>query len=432
MKKYVFALVIASAAILMSACKEKATQELTPQGDHMSADEQKDYFDASVTAILGYFNTADQKHAIAAADRIYELFDKYEWNFDDAAEFYDDHYDFLVEEARYIPKMVAMNESMLAAPIYTFSFANDAMTFEASASTRKVTNKGKSADGKYTIILRDGRTTYTMQAWGEGKNTTYQFNLRDFGGENKELAAVLPEKIQYVFMENQDVLISCSMEPEIVKDSHLKMKVDAKITTLAYTTSINFTAAALDFSFAIKNNEHTLISSDFLIPSLPTLIRKGNLSYEDWFEKYGDQWENILKEAKGTDFYFNIGDRVQFKGAGKKIGDLYTELYDWMENDDVDDKTWFSRLARIINNHAQIDMYFNSDEVQGSLAADLVKIEGEYITMPVVVFSDGSSYSLASHFMNERVYNNYIRQVDNLLAAYESLFSYIDADIRIQ
>ena len=432
MKKYVFALIMVSATLLMSACKDKNNGAIVdPINNPTNIDQQKDYFDQSVTAILGYFNTAEQKHVIEVADHLAEVFEERDWDFSAAEDFYENNYDYIFRESYYAPQAVAMRASMLANPIYKFSFANDAMTFEANTATGKVVNNGKSQDGKYTIILHDGKTTYTMQAWGEGNNTTYQVNMNEFGGENKVIAGVLPEKIFYVLKENNNELINICAEPTIVKDSKISFKNTFTFTSLSYTMNLNLTAAAMEFGYGIKNNANTLIAVDFDMPSLPTLIKKGNLSYEEWFDMYGEQWESIVQNTKNANFYFNLGDRIQFKGNAKNGGELYTELYDWLEDETSDDKAWWGKLAKVINKHANVNMYFNSDEKQGSIEADVVKIEGEYITMPVVVFADGSSYDLTSYFMNEKVYNDYFRQIDNLLASYEALFSYIDADVRL-
>ena len=420
----------------MVACEPKnpAEEDINGTNDgptkELSVDEQKDYFDESVRVVLGYFNTEDQKHAIEMADHFSEEFAEHEWDFEEVMDFFESHYDVLFSEPAYVCGLMKMQSSVSSNPIYTFSFANDAMTFEANTATRIVKNLGKSKDGKYTVILRDGSTTLTAQAWPEGKETSYLVNYSEFGGEDKLVEGKLPEKIHFSFKENDTELISFVVNFDIVKDKHAITSVDAKITTLFFHMDENFNSTSGEFAMSFKNNENVIFAMSTIIPSFPVLIKKGNYTWEQWFEQYGEQWESLVKQAEGATFTINIGDRVQIKGSGEEGGKLYTELMKILESDD-NEKTFWRKMAAAINDHADCGMYFNSDKKQADIKMDVVLKDDYYLALPLLYFSDGSSYDISSYFMESSVYENYMRQVDNLLVDYENLFKYWDLNFRL-
>lgn len=398
----------------------------------LSVDEQKDYFDQSVTAILGYFNTEDQKHAIELAEHFSKEFNEHEWDIEEVADFYESHYDVLFREPAYIGGLMGMQYSVSSNPIYTFSFANDAMTFEANTATRIVRNLGKSNDGKYTVILRDGATTLTAQVWQEGRLTSYLVNFNDYGGEDKLIEVILPEKIHFTFKENDAVLISSVVSLDIVKDKHLITSIDAAVTTLSFYIEENITSTAAKFAMGFQNNQHVIFSVSTNIPSFPILIKKGNYTWEQWLDQYGEQWESIVQQVDGGSFKVNIGDRVQFKGSAVEGGKFYNELMNIIDSDsDEDEKILWSKIANVINEHADCSMYFNSDKKQANVKMDVVLKDDYYVALPLLYFSDGSSYDLSSYFMDSKVYENYMRQVDNLIADYEDLFQYWDLSFRL-
>lgn len=420
----------------MVACEPKnpAEEDVNGKDDgptkELSVDEQKDYFDESVRVVLGYFNTEDQKHAIEMADYFSEEFAEHEWDFEEVMDFFESHYDVLFSEPAYVSGLMKMQSSVSSNPIYTFSFANDAMTFEANTATRIVKNLGKSKDGKYTVILRNGSTTLTAQAWPEGKETSYLVNYSEFGGEDKLVEGKLPEKIHFSFKENDTELINFVVNFDIVKDKHAITSVDAKITTLFFHMDENFNSTSGEFAMSFKNNENVIFAMSTNIPSFPVLIKKGNYTWEQWFEQYGEQWESLVKQAEGATFTINIGDRVQIKGSGDEGGKLYTELMKILESDD-NEKTFWRNMAKVINDHAECGMYFNSDKKQTDIKMDVVLKNDYYMALPLLYFSDGSSYDLSSYFMESSVYENYMRQVDNLLVDYENLFKYWDLNFRL-
>lgn len=434
MKKLFLTPLIFSLLLCLVACDSKNPAEDGSDGkeqtDELTVDEQKDHFDRSVRVILSYFNTADQKHAISVADHFSEEFVEHDWDFDDVIDFYESHYDVLFDEPAYICRLMKMQSSMSSNPIYTFSFANDAMTFEANTTTRIVRNRGRSSDGKYTVILRDGSTTLTAKAWPEGRETNYFVNMSDFGGEDKLIEVKLPEKIHFSFWENDTELISFVLDVNIVKDVHAITSMDARVTSLSFHVGENFNSTSGEFALSFRNNQHTLFSMNTTIPSFPALIRKDNYTWEQWFDRYGEQWESLIRQLGGASFDMNIGDRVQLRGVVNDGGRLYTELADVLDAD-LDERKFARRFAQVINDHATCSMYFNSEIKQGDVMMDVVLKDGDYMPLPLLFFSDGSSYDLSSYFMDDRVYEKYMRQVDNVLVAYENLFRYWDLDFRL-
>lgn len=415
----------------MAACGPKNPAEDNSQKitDGSSVDEQKDYFDNSVSSVLGYFNTEDQRHAIETAERFAKEFEENKWDFDEVVNFYEDHYDVLFSEPSYVCGLMKMQSNALANPIYTFSFANDAMTFEASTATH-IVHRSESKDGKYTVTLRDGSTVLTAQAWPEGKEKSYKVNFNEFGGDDKVIECLVPEKIHFSFKENDTELISLVVALDIEKDKHLISSADVRVTSLSMHMDENFNSASGQFAMSYKNNEHVLLAMSMAIPSFPVLIKKGNYTWEQWFDQYGEQWESIVKKVGGASFFLNVGDRIQLKGSGDNGGQLYTELMNLFDKEE-EDKAFWGDMARIVNAHAECGMYFNSDEKQADIKMDLVYKDGDYIALPLLFFSDGSSYDLSSYFMDNSVYESYMRQVDNLLVDYENLFNYWDVNLRL-
>ncbi len=438
MKKHVFLPLSMLFMVLVVACKPTnpadgdAVDNLDgnnngPQQE-LTVDEQKDYFDNSMKTVLGYFNPQEQAHAVEVAENLAMELDS-EWDIDDAAEFFSGRYERLFRAPAYICGILKAQSSLLANPLYRFSFANDAMVFEGNTATHILKNMGPSKDGKYTVILHDGSNTYTVQVWGEGKETLYSVNLKDFGGEDKVYEAMVPERVVLSFRENDEELIGGSFGLDMVKDDHVNISTSAHITTLSFAMDEKLNSTAAEFANSIKVGDHILFGSRSEIPSLPILIKMGGLTYEEWVSRYGEQWESLVRQVGDASFVLNVGDCVQLKGKGKEGGKLYTEL-DNLLSKRVEGKQLWSRLADIINEHAELGMYFSSNVKQADIKMDLVLQDGEYFAMPLLFFEDGSSYDLSSYFMQSGVYDSYLRQIENLLADYESLFKHFDVNFR--
>lgn len=436
MKKILFFLTSAAVVLTMGACggDKNTPDDVNGTGDgpknELTVDEQKDYFDQSLTIALSYFNAEDQKHVIEVAEHLAESFIEEEWDLEELADFYGNHYDALFNEVYYVAGLTKMQASPAENPLFTFSFDTEALTLEADFATRVVKNKGVSKDGKYTLILKDGNTTYTAKVWGEGKNTELNINLNELTEEINPFVVVLPEKIYFELLENDTKLVEEVLSLSIAKDDHLSFSTSLKLTTLTYDMKMNLNATALDFDFAIKNNSHVLIAFNTVIPSLPVLIKKGNLSYEEWFNQYGEQWENLVSSTKGATFNVNLADRIQIKGKGEEGGKLYDELVNIF--DLPSEKQMWQEMANIINAHAEVGVYFNSDTKQADVKMDLVDMgDGDYIAMPLFFFSDGSSFDVASYFDDDNLIDSYFTQINKLLESYEKLFHYFEVNFSL-
>lgn len=434
--------------LAMAACGEKNTPNVNGADDNnngtgsmgsgngptevLPADEQKDYFGKTVTTALGYFKAEDQRHAVEVAEYFAQVFEEEEWDFEAAEEFFENQYGNVFGAPRYVCNLMRMQTTMAANPLYSFSFANDAMVFEANTATHIVKNMGQAKDGKYTVRLIDGSNTYTVQVWGDGKMTNYVVDFHEFDSHESDVIEVLlPEKIHVRLSENDNVLISSDVTIDMVKDNHLNLTANAVVTSLSMNVKEEINATALSMSYDLRNNSNVVFAMEISLPSFPALAKKDNLTWEDWFEIYERDWEKYAKGADKATFTFNIADCVQFHGKATEGGKFYEELSNLMDKEMDNEKYWWGTLADIVNEHAEVGMYFSSDVKQGDIKADLVLMDREYIAMPLVFFADGSSYDLFSYFSDEKVYEGYINQVNDLLRRYERLFKYWDFEFQL-
>ena len=128
--------------------------------------------------------------------------------------------------------------------------------------------------------------------------------------------------------------------------------------------------------------------------------------------------DNDVQEVKNAEINLDIMNQVQIKGTCSNVLYLIRFLEKAQENEY--DKEEFGNYLNQANDLLNLDMYY------GIIKAAAIKLarfenDGCYYYTPIIIFSDGSSYSF-EEFFTESNFKNLLGTVETILKEYEEMY----------
>ncbi len=476
------------------ACKDKEKTEtptdpsnesvvgLDPVTEELTPEESVQRFTTVAQELTNTFNTADQKAVVELVDVLIYNFDEYEYDWDAFEEYYEgDRYSSMWETSVYVAEVASGKRLASQVSDYTFKFSNESVVFEADDNAKTWVCKGPSSDNSLQMIYTVNGSKCVAKLWGEGATKTYTQNIKydytewepcyeyvdEYGYTqwvcpeheetfDKTYTVEIPEKIIFTLTEDGVEHVRLEIKLDMQKNNHINFDLAGKLANMTWNTTTKVNSTNASFTMDYKYNSMPLITCSAVLPSYVVFDKNDSETWEEWIERYGDEYETLLKKIGGATANVDLMSRIQIKSSLKNGGDFYTAYRNWEEIYDYYDETkeWYEQpsdtreanvaLADIYNNNIDVNMHFSSDIVQAQLKMDAKQytswdyvydyngynqVEVSYYDiMPVLYFpKDGSSYEFEEYFTEGR-FSSVLNWAEELINKYIKLFRYLDVE----
>ena len=482
MKKYYFVMVsLLTMSLIFTACKkdknnaatddqqssESTISSIVPPEqwqDHkgttvnyqMGASESKEHLRSIGENLIKVFNANNQKAFANLADNLFNKYQNYDFeSFEDS---YEDQYYGLFVMPMYAACMTTGRPLPATADIYRFGFDQNSVIWEADETNQTWINKGKASDNSVQLRFKDkSGQQCVVKAWGEGDTKEYTFDV-----EGDKFIAKLPNIINCTFTQGNNVIMKMKIEQEMAKNNYARFNVYCGVSDLGFTFAANITSNSISGNFAIAYGSTKIISGSLNLPSVRLIDKYDSQSWEDWFEEYEDQYNELLSAIGRGEALVDVWGELQVKVNVKSIGSVWSDLkpiYDQMNDYDWRDyeKTYYcsnyrwsytynawwlepcynrnlvSQAVAIINNGlSDANIYYNSNYKQGGVKFEVVAETDKfycwydnhvveeytyYDGKPVLSFHDGTTYDIEDYFDN-RSFSNLIDMAETLVNQY--------------
>lgn len=403
-------ILLAFVSVFFFACKDKSKSN----EKEYSSEENKNKLVEVANKVMSKFQTADQQEAIDLIDGLCEKFDGYSW--DGVEDYFENRYDAVFAMPRYLSDVAHGHRKPALIGSYTFSFSGESVIFEANEQTKSWEKVGTASDN--SIILRctdkNGKKC-EAKVWGEGTTKNYSYAWYEDGtealsGGDYRIEAEVPEKIYFTLTADGKEYARFLFSQDMQLNNHAYFSVNASVANLNWTvdTKINLKNVSAVYTFNY-GSEH-IISAFVKLPSLSLIGKSDDQTFEEWYELYEDQYEDLISKVGQADMAVDIINEVQLKGYVKNVGQAYSDIQKRSENYDDEDKASCDRLCNAINSNIDMKLYYdNTDIVQAQVLTQTAvdewysyydnKTHIDYYPEQVLYFpNDNTTYAFETYF----------------------------------
>ena len=459
MKKSFYLLPLVLLILAVVSCKPKDIEDeipdstITPPKEVLDEETQINRLQTVARNLINFVDEEKHRHIVELADGLWYKYSEYDWE-----PFYDtfvDEYESVFRMPKHISSTISCEERIVARnPLYRFSFKNDARVFEANDATKTWEYKGKSPDGVFTVIFTSKEGTRCVaKAWGEGKETEYSYTYEHEYGHayydnegyyhyvvdsvvNKTYTGLLPETIRFTLTEDNTVLINFTEKLDIQKNNHLHTNTNCRCANIEFNMVEKLNSTAASFAFNLKLDNRAIVTMNAAVPSFVLIEKKDNDTWEQWLERYEDEYEILLQQVGGCNAFMDLNGDVQVRVALDNFGKAYQELDAWDKKEYGDERREMLDMVDIVNKHMETGLYYGNDIKQAELKLDVVKREGYYETYydwtPAIYFPKSGTTYLVDDFYNQHItegtYSGILQMTEDLINHYISMFRYLRID----
>lgn len=405
----------AMALTAFSACTPKETQKEptpTPSVSELTPDEHKQKLEDIAIELVDEFNPSDFELLADALISLGEYIYTDEWEDDESEE-------HPVEQ--------------MARALKTHSMGNftKAVTRASEQFIFDLNNGSIELVGLRLVIDENGEMEYEeLESRGSVEVTWDNVVVVFTWGENNGQYTYTDEATDSEFIVKVPAYINASLkidgvehlnvnaEPAVTNNDDLALNLTIKIYGgYEITNAVNVTNEKAAYNSSFKKNSKTLISNsaEVYINGLTTpenWIQEGT-DYDDWGEEYTettyiDLDKSVYETMTNGQFRCDIL-KLSIIGSGD-FDKMYDELNE-LEWEEYNEEEFYEKYGDIINKHVKIvAMYNDTNEKIADVIVEGYYYEEEYIedgtsyvvighgVEPILVFPDGSKYSLEEFF----------------------------------
>ncbi len=454
-----------------------------PVTEQLSPEEVTLYFQKTGEQMINMFKTADQKAVIQCVDLFLYEFLEYDFDWSDVENHFEaSTYNSIWKVAQYASSVSQGKRLPSDMVDFTFSFSNESAIFEADDAARTWKYKGKASDNSIQFIYTVQGKKCVAKLWGEGNVKTYNTNVNFNYTESdcyevtrtdewgytyydwvcdeherlfdKTYEAQVPEKIIFTLTENSTEHARVTIAIDMQKNNHINADIAANVANINWSLSTKIASKSASFDMAMNYGSTSLFTVNASLPSYVTLPKNDTETWDEWVNKYGDQYESLIAQAGGVSCAVTLLNRAQVKTTLASPNNFYTQYRNWDRLYDYDssiENYWEQPyrqldanedLADIYNSNIVCALYFNSD-IQQALFCMIPEcihrttsvwnentytyedIEITYYDIaPALSFPEnGQSYQFGEYF-TESKYSDLIASAKNLANKYIELLTY--------
>lgn len=434
MKKffYFFAATLVAMTMGLTACDDSNGNNPSgggggssnPSGDQLTPEENKEKIISVATQMIDKINPEDQREAIELVEGVYNKYQKY--SFEGIESSFKDELGGLFKLPMYARRVAAGDLSAamdLEDQVINISFEKFAAEFEADDASQSFVKKGTPSDNSVILRFLDPNGIQCeAKFWGEGKikvlEYTYEESHEEWNDVTSQYEKVsdgmrtihgeIPAKICFYLKHGSNEIARVEFTQELVKDDHAHFTAYARVTNISWDAALKINSTNGSASMNFNYDKDKLFGLAVNLPSYK-LIPKGDLDYEEWIEKYEDEWESLIKACGGASAEIDIFSQIQLKASIKNVGAAYTEFRDLMQNSngETDQKTQMGKICNFINSNQDNGLYYNSSVKQAEVRAQVSESEDyegykRYNMEAVLYFpQDKTTYSFEEYFASK-------------------------------
>ncbi|MBR1682990.1 MAG: hypothetical protein IJ700_06510 [Bacteroidaceae bacterium] len=265
----------------------------------------------------------------------------------------------------------------------------------------------------------------------EGREDIYD-NYGYYTGSSKELAvayAMVPEKIHAVVTRDGSTLA----EVDVTLDLSSMSGTDYNFSSDAFGVQYTVKAAGYEFRnnrIAAKPGQEDGIQSDITIlkggKTLLTMTVRGSAEVQNdtWSHDTADELEideDFVRSGKVTVANIDVLGQLQVKAICKDVRGYVDAILD--ADDARYDESLVKSYVQTANNLVTANFFYDKSDVQqGSFRLDAFFKRDHFDVHPVLVFADGSSYSMIDEtYFNEGNFQSLVDLFNRLEEDYEDL-----------
>ena len=391
----------------------------------------KSKFEETAIEFMDEFNASDFENVMELAEYISNTYSEYET--DEAEEWLDE-----CLESLYIENDSSSEDYEIYEAIYRLSafkgkfVAEDGRWVRSNSDNLSLHVKDQNRKPCVITLTTSGDTKrvfcFADEIYDEVYDENGYYNGYESVGEERVYVDV-PEKITVVLTQDGKKLLEVvintdlsSMKGDEFNLSKDKYNVSANLYFNGYTFDLkrvhyeNNKESRVEFEF--RHGSKVLLNSTLAVT--PEILESA-FEGDDFYEEDGpvDFRDNL--------FTVDILDKMQIKASCKDLQALLKVLDDEEDDENLDSK---------VNRHLDTKLYYEGfEEAVAEIKFESVEevwYDGyrtytDYDLIPVIVFNDGSRYSLEEYF-NEEDFNKVIKAFDKLFKELEDLIYGYDID----